>query len=272
MKNVLVDIETGNVVGFDRQPLPFEKAIKVADDFNPTIAKQKEEGMKQKTDENGQPIFMDNIAIDDGEIVSFDEVTYDKVVTKFEEKEVSYTIVNEKGDKEKVTNTVQEPVEYRHLDPVLVPNIINYQIQFADHYMETTEHEIVQEKVKHINDNSLSELIYFDEQLSESVFSTELSTHSSDMGVGFVSVHPQGQIRTIKLHLMNGTQTISVKRVEVYLEAQAGITVELGSSASNFVPVVNGVATFETPVSEVYVRFKNTAETKREIHAFGLLV
>ncbi|MNC74967.1 hypothetical protein D3C75_1264200 [compost metagenome] len=81
-----------------------------------------------------------------------------------------------------------------------------------------------------------------------------------------MALHPGGKCRTTKLQLSKAVQTI-----QVYLEAQEGVTVEVGATATNLMAIVDGVAELPAAADAVYVRFINTAESYREVYAFGLL-
>ncbi|MNO00083.1 hypothetical protein D3C81_2198840 [compost metagenome] len=49
------------------------------------------------------------------------------------------------------------------------------------------------------------------------------------------------------------------------------MTVEVGATATNLTAVVDGVAELPGAADALYVRFINTAESYREVYAFGLL-
>lgn len=268
MSNVLFDRLSQKVVGLNRPASPFEFSVSFP--FPLTLAKRVSvRGEEvQKTDEQGNLLFMSNVVTDDvGNIVSFDETPEELEVLETEDQTHTYTTVNDEGEEEELTVTSQVPTKTEKREPVLVMEPVYETVTFPESFSHFTYEEIVAAKETSLNQNNLMQLAYFNEDMREEDFSTELTSHSADMGVGFIAVHPSGQVRTEKLPL-----GILTDRVKIYIEAQEGISVEIGTNATTFYELTQDTAFFPEPVDEVYVRFTNTAETKREIHSFGLLI
>jgi hypothetical protein len=242
MNNVVYDRLTREVTGIDRQPLPFEASIHLpyAIDLKKTAIEDVEGTTLPKFNDEGQPLYLNDVEVDGGAIVVFEEVAYS-------EKEVDGEIVQLAPATEKAKRSVTYTLK--------------------GDFTKFTADEVIEAKKNAINDNELAELVYFDEDLDAKGFSTELASFEADTGVGFVAVHPGGEARTIKLPL-----GLSAQAIQIYYEGQSDIEIEVGSSASKFFPVVDGVATLDVLASEVYVKFTNLADRKREVHAFGILV
>ena len=239
MKSATFDLASGQITGVDRQPLPFEREIKLP--YPISIMKTIQvpvPGMKvQKRNENGEPLYMDNMVVDEGgNLVSYEEVTY--------------------AEK-----------DGQALYPVLVDATLPKTYTFEENPVVFTYEEVVNAKKAALEANELTRLAYYSEDLDASEFSITLDSHDANMGRGFIVLNEFGTVRTKKINLGE-----SVDRVEVYVEASEDVLVEIGTSATNFFPVEKGVANFPAPASEVYVRFTNTVDRKREIHAFGLLI
>jgi len=244
MKHVVFDLESGRITGVDRQPLPFEGVINLP--YPIQLAKTIETvvpGMKvQKRNENGKPLYIDNVEVDeDGNLLSYEEVTYS---------------TRDMGD----GNVVE-------LYPALIDATVTKAYTFEENPFVFTYEEVVEAKKRSLEANELTHLAYYSEGLDASEFSITLDSHNANMGRGFIVLNEFGTVRTKKINLGE-----SVDRVEVYVEASEDVLVEIGTSATNFFPVEKGVANFPAPASEVYVRFTNTVDRKREIHAFGLLI
>lgn len=268
MENVVFSLETGQVTGVDRQPLPFEKEIKVPYDLN--LTKLVEHGSRkvQKKDEEGHLLYMTNIVTDEeGILESFDETTEAVEVLETETK----TVLNKWKDADGTLNEqeviVTTPIKTQERLPVLVDEPVYETVLFEDSFMDFTYEEVIEAKVKAINNNNLYDLIHFNEDLAEGTFSLNLSDFKADLGNGVAIIHGGAKLRTEKISLSH-----PVTSLMVYTEKDSDITVEVGATASSFSPVINGRVVFEEPTNAVYIRFTNNAESKRELHAFGILV
>lgn len=243
MKTVLFDRATRKVTGVDRAPLPFEATIYLPYDITiqKTVYTDIPGTKVHKRDNEGNLLYLDNLVVDnDGNLISADEVTYSH-------KEVDGKIVE--------------------LYPATEPMKKADTYKFEDNPYIFTADEVIEAKKKAIDDHELADLVFFDENLDEGNFSTELTSFEADMGAGFIAIHPGGEARTKKLSLGTASEVINI-----YFEGAPEIVIEVGATASEFVPVVNGVAQLSEPASEVYVKFKNPSDQKREVHAFGILI
>lgn len=268
MENVVFSIETGQVTGVDRQPIPFEKEIKIPYDL--TLTKLVPNGVQkvQKTDEEGHLLYMTNIVTDEeGNLESFEVTTEPVEVLAFETK----TVLNKWRDNNGTLNeqevTITTPVKTQERLPVLIEEPVYESISFEDSFMDFTYEDVLEAKIKSINNNNLFDLIHFNEDFEEGTFSTGLSDFKADLGNGVAVIHGGAKLRTEKITLPH-----PVNSLMVYAECDSDITVEVGGSASSFTPAVNGSVVLTEPTNTIYVRFTNNAEAKRELHAFGILV
>jgi hypothetical protein len=175
--------------------------------------------------------------------------------------------VNEHGQPLYLSPDGEETTEAEGNTPIMVPNTINEFVSFENNPFEFTEEEVIAAKQKSIEQNSFNKVVYFNEMMEVDDFSIELASHSADMGAGFISLHPGGQVRTKKLQL-----GAAVERVELYAEVDESVKIEVGTSATNFVPVEKGIALLPEASDAVYVRFSNTSDTHRAmIKSFGIL-
>lgn len=256
MNNVVFNAQTLEVVGVNRPALPYEFKVQTMEGFNPVKLVKDTDKLVPKRDALGNKLYWDGDK----------EVTYNLKPTKFEETVETRKHVGEDGVVREQEYKVMKPTNFEALKAVMIPANKLQQINFREHLSRFTYEEVVAEKKKLIERNSLNKILYYNEDLKAESFSTTLSNFSADLGNGFIALHPKGQIRTVKLTLPKAVQTI-----EVYAEVQDGVTIEVGATASDFVDVNKGLVTFPAPTNEVYVRFNNTTDKGREIHAFGLL-
>jgi hypothetical protein len=166
-----------------------------------------------------------------------------------------------------MSNTDQVATAWEELEPVLIPNVEQYPAYFSAQPSLFTYGELLAAKLSSIKKAYPGlDLVYYDEEFSLESFAVELADHAANLGDGLLAIHPGGRCRTVKLPLGKTTDTI-----QIYLEAQDGITVEIGATAANLIEVADSQVTLPAAADSVYVRFTNTAESYREVYAFGLL-
>ncbi len=241
MDNVTYDRATGVITGVDRQPLPFEGEIKLPFDISPIKTVWNDTGLKvQKKNELDQLLYLDNVEVDGNDnLISATEVTY--------------------GYKEVDGNLVELPPAS---EPLLQP--ATYKLQ-ENTFVFNTE-DVVNAKKNAINKNNFRKLDFYSEDLVEVDFTAD-ATQDASMGIGFIAINPGGQVTTQAISLAKAVDTI-----ETYLEAQEGIEMLVSSDNVKFIKVTVGSISFNAAADKVYVRFTNTADTRRELYAFGILV
>lgn len=256
MNNVLFNAETLEVVGVNRPALPYEIEVKTKEGFNPVKMVVDKDKLVPKRDALGNKLYWDGDK----------EVTYNLKPIAFEETVEKRKHVGEDGKVREREYKIEKPVKFEPLKAVLVPSNAKKQVSLLEHPKEFTYEEIIEAKKKYIQADSLNTVLFYNEEVDENILSTNLSNFSADLGLGFITLHPKGQVRTNKIQLPT-----AVKNLEVYAEIQDGIKVEVGVTASDFVQAINGLVSFPEPVKEVYVRFTNTVDKRRQVSAFGLL-
>jgi hypothetical protein len=106
------------------------------------------------------------------------------------------------------------------------------------------------------------------EEMDESIFSTGLAGFNADLGFDFVSIPAGGEVRTIKLALPTGSNVVGIKTET----SDDGLVISIGDTASNLTQVVNNEVSFQSKVSEVYVKFENPTDKRIDVQSFALLV
>lgn len=267
MDNVVFNRQEDNVTGLNRPAGPFEYSLALPFPILATKQITGVNGEKQKTDENGQPLFKGNLTEDDNGLETYDEVSTDRIVTAWEEKKQEYNLVNEDGSTTTISNTTQVATEWDDLQPVMVPNVVYRSVSFAEQPSLFSFEELNKVKQASLEKAYKGQLlVYYDEDFDLANFSSELSDHAANMGDGVLALHPGGKCRTRKLPLGQ-----SIEQVRLYLEAQDGIIVEVGATVASYITVIDGIAQLPEPAEELYIRFTNTTESYKEVYAFGLL-
>lgn len=267
MDNVVFSRADHTVTGLNRPAGPAEYSLVLP--FPVTVTKLLPwvNGEKQKTNEDGQLLYYSKAIQEEDGSETVNEVTSSRIVTNWEEVTQEYTLVNEDGSKTPLSNTAQIATEWEDLQPVLIQNVEQYQVTFAEQPSLFTYQELQAAKLASIKKAFAGqELVHFDEDFELESFAVDLADHSANLGDGVIAVHPGGQCRTVKLPLGKLASTI-----RLYLEAQDGITVEIGATAGNLLPLADGQVTLPAAADAVYVRFSNNAESYREVYAFGLM-
>lgn len=267
MDNVIFSRQDHTVTGLNRQAGPAEYSLALPFPITVTKTLERVNGEMQKADENGLPLYKSTLILSEDGQERYIEVTTARIPTAFEEMTRDYTLVNEDGSRTLVINTAQVPIEWEDLQPVMVPNVEQYLVSFADQPSLFTYDEIKAAKLVSLKKAFPDRhLIFYDEDFNLEHFSEDLAEHAANMGDGVMALHPGGKCRTTKLPLEKSADTI-----QLYLEAQDGITVEIGATTANLIEVIDGQVKLATAADSVYVRFTNTAESYREVYAFGLL-
>ncbi|ETT45694.1 hypothetical protein C162_20211 [Paenibacillus sp. FSL R7-269] len=267
MDNVVFSRQDHTVTGLNRPAGPAEYSLSLPFPIAITKLQPWVNGEKQKTNDGGQLLYYSKPILEEDGSETVNEVTTDRIATAWEEVTQEYTLVNDDGSKTPVSNTTQIATEWEDLEPVLIPNVQQYQVTFAEQPSLFTYQELQAAKLSGIKKAYQGlVLVYYDEEFALESFAVELADHAANLGDGLLAIHPGGQCRTVKLLLGK-----SAGLIRLYLEAQEGITVEIGATAANLIAVVDGQVKLATASDSVYLRFTNTAESYREVYAFGLL-
>ncbi len=267
MDNVVFNRQDNTVTGLNRPAGPFEYSLALPFPITATKSISWTDGEKQKTDENGELLYKGNLILDENRLETYNEVTTARIATEWQEVTQEYNLVNEDGSTTPVSNTSQVATAWENLQPVMVPNVVYTSVSFAEQPSLFTFDELNPIKQASLAKEYKGQLlVYYDEDFDLANFSSELAEHAANMGDGVLALHPGGSCRTKKLPLGE-----SVEQVRLYLEAQDGITVEVGATVGSYVTVTDGTAQLPDPAQELYIRFTNTTESYKEVYAFGLL-
>ncbi len=266
MNNVIFSRTDHTVTGLNRPAGPAEYGLTLPFPVAVTKLLERTNGEKQKTNEEGQLLYCGKPVLEEDDSETVNEVTTDRIATAWEEVTQEYTLITDEGAVP-ISSTNRVATEWEDLEPVLIPNVEQYQVSFAEQPALFSYDDLKAAKLASIKKAFTGqELVHFDEDFELESFAVDLADHAANLGDGVIAVHPGGQCRTIKLPLGKSASTI-----RLYLEAQEGITVEIGAAAANLIPVADGQVKLTTAADSVYVRFTNTAESYREVYAFGLL-
>ncbi|MDH6370539.1 hypothetical protein M2444_002319 [Paenibacillus sp. PastF-3] len=267
MDNITFSRTDHTVTGLNRPPGPFEYSLTLPFPITVTKSIAGVNGEKQKIDENGQLLYKGDLTVDDNGLETYNEVTTARIATAWEEVSQDYNLVNEDGSTTPITNKAKVAIAWDDLQPVMVPNIIYSAVSFAEQPSLFTFDELNAAKCASLEKSYKGKLLlYYDEDFSLENFAVDLAEHAANMGDGVIALHPRGKCRTVKLPLGE-----SVDKVQLYLEAQDGITVEVGAAVGNLTAVVDGAAQLPSAADAVYIRFTNTTDSYKEVYAFGIL-
>lgn len=173
MKNVIFDLFTGHVKGYDREPLAAEDIIEIP--YPIKLSKTVEEktgNMIQKVNNQEESLYKDEVVINEitGE-ESYTEVTTPIKVTAYETATNTYKIVvgeemveqiNEFSEPvlvpvpiyDEITNTSEVPVEWIELEPIMVEEIIFRTYTLEQNPFLFTKDEVIEAVNKSIVDNT----------------------------------------------------------------------------------------------------------------------
>ncbi|AEO93679.1 gp421 [Bacillus phage G] len=226
----------------------------------------------QKTDDNNNPLYY-------GEIGTgiFNNVFILETISEQKRNNNNEPLYYKETRKDIVIKKQQKSLEITKDDPRWNEQLEEVKEKISKtkivSFEENMEHFNLEDIVKHkeeqlINGTFYSRAILF-EVMNKKIFSTNLSSYKADLGVGFISLPPNGEIRTVKLTLPLSEEIIGIK-----LESSdSGVEIKIGNTTNNMQLIdQNNECYFETAVSEVYVNFKNTSNKRININSFALLV
>ena len=278
MNNITFNRSTNIVTGLNRSPLPYE--FQVLTPFPITLSKSIQESTNQqiqKTNSENQPLFKDNIQTDEQGIEIFDEVTKPTKVISTQmvtneykiatDQYTSETIINELGEEEEIqipiyttiSTSSEIPLETIELEPVLVEEFITKTYNLENGYMNFDYYEVLEAKKISINNNSLTNLFFMDEDF----LGNDLILSNCSIGDGILIIHPQGSVSTPILSLTKSTNII-----EIYQESQnAGLIFYI-----NNVEVTNSRVKLPTQVNQITIKVSNPTSKNLELYCLGGLI
>jgi hypothetical protein len=262
---ILIDSFTGKVAGVNNTPAPSQYEISLPDNFSLTKTIEVTEGEKQKVNEQGQKLYKTNVIASEAGEETFEETAEEKTATKFEERQVTNKWTDEEGVEYSETVTAQVPVEWLYNQPVMLPNVIQKVVTFAENPYEFDASEVAGKKFELITGELGFTYCYADEFLTEEDLDLEAPDHSANTGTKVLELLPNGQCQTAPITLDKEAQDFIL-----YLEADPTIEVQISDDDITFVPFANSLATLATPTSEVILRFKNLEAKKAKVEAYGI--
>lgn len=214
-----------------------EGYINLFENFNMTKIIQKQQGEKQKVDEQGNLLYKTNVIVDEIGVETYDETTEAK------------TLVELDGDARWIDNP-----------SIMIPNIVSINISFAERPSEFTIEEVITQKYTQITEELGYSYALADCFITAEDLDLEVVGHSADTGTKIVSIHPLGFCQTKPLAL-----DALAKTFLVYVEADSNIEVSI-----NGVAAVNNVVTLPDIVDEIVVKFIETEGRRGEVQAYAL--
>lgn len=250
-----IDRFTNTVVGLNL-PALYYLNITVPDSFNPMKTVSRIEGEKQKVNEASQPLYKSNLVIDKYGQEAYDETTEARIATAWEEREIT-TIV----DDVPITEAVQVPTEWEDLQPVMVPNIVQYSVTLQESPTQFTLEEVVQEKFQWTLEDSNCDHIIADCFIEESDLDLADPDHKAHTGVGICVILPGGQVKTKPIHLDQTAQDFQLLELNV----DAGIEIYIEDQG-----FTNGQVTLSSSVSICTLKFVNTTDKPKAARAYAV--
>ena len=286
MENIVFNRETLKCCGFDRSPLQYEFEVKTPYpiNLNKTISEPTNEKI-QKVNENDEYLYKDNIqTITDefgNEIETYDETIESEKVIEWDEQTVIYKITSDEYITElqdviqedgsiiqeevqipiyqEITNVVNVPKTIVKLEPVMIDQMVNKTYTLENGYMNFDYFEALEAKKQSINNNSLTSLIFFDEDF----INNDLILSNCSIGDGILIIHPQGSVSTPLIQLPKSKNII-----ELYQESQnAGLVFYI-----NDVEVTNGRVKLSNYTDKIIIKVVNPTNKNLELYCLGGLI
>jgi hypothetical protein len=172
---------------------------------------------------------------------------------------------------------VEDSEEYLALTEVELSQLVQdteevevfHTVTFSEDFDQFSYEDVVKHKEGSIAEGTFYGEGKLYESFSPELFSTSLSDFNANIGFDFISIPSGGEVRTIKLPLLNESSLVGIL---VDSEFDDGLLVYIGSSASSLSDATElGEVEFSDLVSEVYVKFENTSDKTIDIKSFALL-
>ena len=286
MENIVFNRETLKCCGFDRSPLQYEFEVKTPYpiNLNKTISETTNEKI-QKVNENDEYLYKDNIqTITDefgNEIETYDETIESEKVIEWDEQTVIYKITSDEYITElqdviqedgsiiqeevqipiyqEITNVVNVPKTIVKLEPVMIDQMVGKTYTLENGYMNFDYYEVLEAKKQSINNNSLTNLFFMDEDF----LGNDLILNHCSIGDGVVILHPNSSLETPILSLTKSTNII-----EIYQESQnAGLIFYI-----NDVEVTNSRVKLSNYTNEINIKVVNPTSKNLELYCLGGLI
>ena len=285
MENIVFNRETLKCCGFDRSPLQYEFEVKTPYpiNLNKTISETTNEKI-QKVNENDEYLYKDNIqTITDefgNEIETYDETIESEKVIEWDKQTVTYRIASDEYITElqdviqedgsivqeevqiivyqEITNVVNVPKTIVKLEPVMIDGIVGRIYTLENGYMNFDYHEVLEAKKQSINNNSLTNLCFFDEDF----IGSDLTLNNCSIGDGILILHSGGVVsKTVQL-------TKFTNIIELYQESQdAGLIFYV-----NDIEVTNNRVKLPIQVNQITIKVSNQTNKNLELYCLGGLI
>ena len=293
MKTILFDRISNKITGIDREKLNFEFEVNLPYpiNLNKTISEPTNEKI-QKVNDNGEYLYKDNIqiTIDEfgNEIESFDETIESEKVIEWDEQTVIYRIATDEYTTElqdvvqedglivqevqipvyqEITNVVNVPKTIVKLKPIMIDQMVGRNYNLENGYMSFDYFEILEAKKLAINNNSLTNLCYFDEDF----LGNDLILNNCSIGDGVVILHSGGSLETPLIQLSKLTNII-----EIYQESQNnGLVFEVNDVQVHFEgdTIISSKGRVKLPeyINEITIKVSNPINKNLELYALGVM-
>jgi hypothetical protein len=225
---------------------------------------------KQKTDENGNLVYMGMMAVSDIPVKCFTTELVEEQKKDADGNLLYYKDVIE----EVITYESQPPLEITEDDERFMEGLEKAKVEVEKTKIVTFEEDMnvftYEDIVKH-KEALLTKGTFFTKatlfENPENV--VDNSSSAADLGFNMISIPSNKEVTTIAIQLPNATDLVGI-----YFEASDdGIEVEIGESISELKPInQRNEVYFDELVSEVYVCFKNSTNNRIDLYSFGLLV
>jgi len=286
LKTILFDRISNKITGIDREQLNFEYSVLLPYpiNLNKTISEPTNQ-LIQKVNENDQYLYKDNIQTITNEfgneIESYDETIESEKVIEWDERTVTYKIASDEYITElqdviqedgsiiqeevqipiyqEITNVVQVPKTIVKLEPIMIDQMVGKTYNLENGYMNFDYFEVLEAKKISINNNSLTNLFFMDEDF----LGNDLILNHCSIGDGVVILHPNSSLETPILSLTKSTNII-----EIYQESQnAGLIFYI-----NNVEVTNSRVKLPTQVNQITIKVSNPTSKNLELYCLGGLI
>ena len=282
MENIVFNRETLKCCGFDRSPLQYEFEVKTPYPINlkKTISELTNEKI-QKVNENDEYLYKDNIqiAIDEfgNEIETYDETIESEKVIEWDEQTVTYRIASDEYITElqdviqedgsivqeevqipvyqEITNVANVPKTIVKLEPVMIDQMVGKTYTLENGYMNFDYYEILEAKKQSINNNSLTSIVYMDEDF----LGNDLILSNCSIGDGFISIMPNGSVATPIIQLPKFTTII-----ELYTESHDGLVFKVNDTL-----VENNRVKLPTQTDKITISVSNPTNKNLELYCLG---
>lgn len=244
--DIKIDRYTGKVA-LSPSILTFD--VSVEDNFNPIKIIEVQEGEKQKTNEQGQILYLNGEGI---------ETTESRTVIKTTEKEVINKWTDEEGEEHSKTVMVDEPVEWIDNESVIVPNMIKKTITFQEDPTQFTALEVLNVKYNALLDNTPFDFIQAGIFLNEDKI--DLTDIQANTGVAIMQLLPQGYAKSKELTLKDTVDTFRLLEFDC-----EGVDILVNDKK-----FVDNEIVLDKPTDKIILTFKNTTDKYIDVKSYAI--